>query len=60
MGHTTAIIEAEARRTPAKIRILFEVDSSTSKNTIVAMRKNVRTAMTIDTLSSVDMMPKND
>lgn len=59
MGQTTAIIEAEARRMPAIIRIVLWMDYYSSQNTIDAMRKNVRIAITIDILSKVEIIPKN-
>lgn len=60
IGHTTAIIEAEASKIPAKIRMKLVVESSSVKKTIEARRKNVSIAMTMDTLSKVDIIPKKD
>jgi hypothetical protein len=59
IGHTTAIIDAEANITPARIKIISAVFDSSSKNTIVAKRKNVSIAMTIETFRRVEMTPKN-
>ena len=59
MGHTTAIIEAEARKMPAIINIVLWIYSYNSQNTIEAIRKNVNIAITIDIFDKVEIIPKN-
>lgn len=60
IGHTAAIIEAEARSIPARIRIMFEVYFYISKNTMAAKRKKVKTEIMMAILRRVDMIPKKD
>ena len=60
MGQTTAIVEADASRMPARMRIVLEVESSIVKKTIEARRKKVNKAITIEVFNKVEIIPKND
>jgi hypothetical protein len=59
IGHTTAIIEAEASKMPEIINIVLWIYSYNSQNTIEAIRKNVNIAITIDIFDKVEIIPKN-
>jgi hypothetical protein len=60
IGHTTAIIEADANKIPTIISIFSEISSSIFKKTMQENKKKVNIAITVDIFNNVEIIEKKD